>query len=138
MATSADSAGIEQIVSRNAGREALAKALKLYVGYRGARRRFTMLQLIEASGVKCRVIECVMEESDSPEYRKIEVGDLLSLCAVLGQQFITEWLQLSGFGAFELSGQIPLPSVLATADTSETTAEKRRRLIRELQALEGE
>jgi hypothetical protein len=39
-------------------------------------------------------------------------------------------------GAFELSGQAPLPKVLASADPQEPTAEKRRRLIRELAALE--
>jgi hypothetical protein len=138
VATSADSAGIEPIVSRSAGREALAKALQLYVGYRNSKRRYTMLQLMQGSGVKNRVIECVMEGADSPEYRKIEIGDLLSLCAFLGPQFITEWLKLSGYGAFELmDGQIPLPKVLVSADAQESPEQERKRLIRRLAELDG-
>lgn len=127
---------LKPLVSRNVGREALKEALELYVGYRGAKRRFTMEQLEEGAGVKRRVIECVMEAADSPEYRKIEIGDLLSLCAFLGRPFINQWLELSGYGAFELSGQEPLPNVLATADEVETTEQKRKRLIRELADLE--
>lgn len=124
------------LVSRNAGREALSKALSLYIGYRNAKRRYTMADIEELAGVKSRVVECVMEAADSTEYRKIDIGDLLSLSAFLGQPFINRWLELSGYGAFELSGQIPLPNVLATADETETKDEKRRRLIRELAALE--
>lgn len=129
---------LNPLVSRSAGREALAKALQLYVGYRGAKRRFTMDQLEEGSGVKARVIECVMEEADSAEYRKIEIGDLLCLCAFLGQSFITEWLRLSGYGAFELmGGQEPLPAVLKSAEPTETIEEERKRLIRRLFELDG-
>lgn len=128
---------LKPLVSRNAGREALKDALELYVGYRGARRRYTMEQLEEAAGVKRRVIECVMEGADSAEYRKIEIGDLLSLCAFLGQPFINAWLELSGFGAFELSGQQPLPCVLATPDTLETPEQERKRLIARLAEMEG-
>lgn len=128
---------LKPLVSRSAGREALKDALELYVGYRGtAKRRFTMSQLEEGSGVKRRVIECVMEGADSDEYRKIEIGDLLSLAAFLGAPFVSAFIAPAGLGAFELSGQAPLPSVLATADEPETTTEKRRRLLRELQALE--
>jgi hypothetical protein len=127
---------LNPLVSRNTAREALSKALGMYVGYRGAKRRYTMADIEEFAGVKSRVVECVMETADSAEYRKIDIGDLLSLCAFLGQPFINRWLELSGYGAFELSGQIPLPRVLATADETETTTEKRRRLIRELAALE--
>lgn len=128
---------LNPLVSRSVGREALAKALQLYVGYRGAKRRFTMDQLEEGAGVKARVIECVMEDADSAEYRKVEIGDLLCLCAFLGQGFITEWLKLSGYGAFELmGGQEPLPAVLTSSEAKETPEEERRRLIRRLAELE--
>lgn len=110
---------LKPLVSRSVGREALKNALELYVGYRGAKRRFTMEQLEEGAGVKRRVIECVMEGCDSTEYRKIEIGDLLSLCAFLGQPFINQWLELSGYGAFELmDGQQPLPRVFDEACAS--------------------
>lgn len=138
MACDQPSAGIDPLVSRSAGREALANALTLYVGYRGAKRRYTMQQLSEGAGVKDRVIECVMEEADSAEYRKIEIGDLLSLCKFLGQNFIADWLKLAGYGAFELmDGQPPLPKVLAATDNREDVSEERKRLIARLAELEG-
>lgn len=126
------------MISRNSGREALAAALQLYVGYRGSRRRYTMEQLEDGAGVKARVIECVMEAADSPEYRKIEIGDLLSLCAFLGAPFVSSWMERAGLGAFELmDGQIPLPNVLTSAPTQEDTSEERKRLIRRLAELDG-
>lgn len=128
---------LKPLVSRTVAREALSTALSNYVGYRGAKRRYTMGELEEFAGVKSRVIECAMEGADSAEYRNIGIGDLLSLCAFLGKPFINQWLELSGYGAFELSGQEPLPSVLATADEAETIEQKRKRLIRELAQLEG-
>lgn len=128
---------LQPLVSRNRGREALASALQLYVGYRGGKRRYTMGEIEEGAGINRRVVECVMEGPDSSEYRKIEIGDLLSLAAFLGASFVSAWLKDTGLGAFELSGQAPLPSVLATADEVETVPEKRRRLIRELAELEG-
>lgn len=137
MACDDESAGITPLVSRSAAREALAEALKLYVGYRGAKRRFTMNQLVEGAGVKRRVIECAMEDPDSPEYRNIGIGDLLSLCRFLGHKFTNEWMKLSGFGAYELlEGQCPLPKVL-TAEKREEPDEERKRLIRRLAELDG-
>ena len=52
---------LKPLVSRNVAREALSKALGNYVGYRGAKRRYTMAELEEFAGVKSRVIECVMD-----------------------------------------------------------------------------
>ena len=127
---------LKPLVSRNNGRVALKEALELYVGYRGAKRRFTMQQLSEGAGVKARVIECAMEEPDSDEYRNIGIGDLLSLCAFLGTSFTSNLLELAGQGAFDLMDQPPLDHVLTSPPQSETVEEKRKRLIRELAALE--
>lgn len=124
------------LVSRSVGRETLAKALQLYVGYRGGKRRFTMEQLEEGSGVNRRVIQCVMEEADSPEYRKIEAGDLLSLASFLGTPFTSALLRPCDQGTFDLMDQPPLDGVLTSGPTPvvETPKEKVARLSRELAA----
>ena len=130
----ATSANVLLLVSRTAVREKLRDALRLYVG-RG--RRYSVKELSNGTGVPDRVIECAMCDPDSEDYRPLKLEDLASLSSFLGAPFVSAFLELAGLGAFELSGQIPLPSVLATADTNETKEEKRKRLIRELAALEG-
>jgi hypothetical protein len=129
---------LNPLVSRNAAREALSKALGMYVGYRGAKRRYTMADIEEFAGVKSRVVECVMETADSAEYRKIDIGDLLSLCAFLGQPFINRWLELSGYGAFELmDGQPPLPKMLVSAPEPMTKDDHIRKAREHLSIAEG-
>ena len=130
----ASSADFSLIVSRTAVREKLRDALRLYVG-RG--RRYSVKELSNATGVPDRCIEAAKCDPDDPDYRPLTLENLASLSSFLGAPFASAFLELAGMGAFELSGQIPLPSVLATADTNETKEEKRKRLIRELAALEG-
>jgi hypothetical protein len=128
------SADISPIVSRNAIREKMRDALRLFVG-RG--RRFSVKELSNGTGVADRLIESAMCEVDNPDYRPLSHEALASIAKFLGAPFASAYLALSDLGAFELmDGQIPLPKVLATADASETPTEKRRRLIRELAALE--
>ena len=123
------------LVSRSLIGECVRDALHLNVG-RG--RRYTVRELSEATGVPERCIEAAKCEPHDPEYRPLTLENLASLIKFLGAPFASAFLAPAGLGAFELSGQAPLPSVLATADTIETTVEKRRRLIRELAALEDE
>jgi hypothetical protein len=131
----AASANNSLLVSRNAIREKLRDALRLYVG-RG--RRYTVKELSNATGVPDRSIEAAKCDPDDPDYRPLTLENLASLCSVLGAPFASAFLDPCGLGAFELmDGQIPLPKVLAHADTSEDTAEERKRLIRRLAELEG-
>jgi hypothetical protein len=127
------SANFGPLISRNCIGETIRDALHLYVG-RG--RRYTVRALSEATGVPERCIEAAKCEPSDPEYRPLKLEDLVSLARFLGAPFASAFLAPAGLGAFELSGQAPLPKVLASADPHEPIAEKRRRLIRELAALE--
>lgn len=125
----------EPLVSRNAIREAIREALKLYVG-RG--RRYTVKQLSNGAGIKDRVIECAMYEVDDLEYRPLSLEALASITKFLNAPFASAYLDLAGLGAFELAdGQIPLPKVLSSAEPAVDVSEERRRLIRRLAELEG-
>lgn len=130
----AESANIPLLVSRNAVREKMRDALRLYVG-RG--RRYSVKELSNGTGVADRLIESAMCEVDGPDYRPLAHEALASIAKFLGAPFASHYLQLSGLGAFELmDAQIPLPKVLASAD-AEDTAEERKELIRRLFELEG-
>jgi hypothetical protein len=134
----ANSVNIPLLVSRNLVREKLRDALRLYVG-RG--RRYSVKELSNATGVPDRCIEAAKCDPDDPDYRPLTLENLASLSSFLGAPFASTYLELSGLGAFELmDGQPPLPKMLdaCASPSDETTTEKRRRLIRELAALEEE
>jgi hypothetical protein len=124
---------LEPLVSREEIRERIRKALNLFVG-RG--RRFSVEELSTGSGVQKRAIQAALAPINDENYRPLTLENLASVAKFLKAPFASVYLELSELGAFELSGQPPLPHVLASADQSETTEEKRRRLIRELAALE--
>jgi hypothetical protein len=135
MASQPQSANDALIVSRNAAREKLRDALRLYVG-RG--RRYSVKELSNGTGVPDRMIESAMCQVDDPDYRPLTLENLLSIAYFLGAQFASAFLEPAGLGAFELmDGQIPLPKVLATADAPDDPTEERKRLIRRLAELEG-
>lgn len=134
MASSADSANISPLVSRNTIGEKLRNALHLHVG-RG--RRYSIRELSQATGVPERSIEAAKCEPDDPEFRPLSLENLASLTKFLGAPFASAFLEPCGLGAFELmDGQIPLPKVLAKADAKVDVAEERKRLIRRLAELE--
>ena len=107
------------LVSRDAGVDALAGALRLYVG-RG--RRYSVKQLSNATGVKDRVIECAMAGSTSGDCRPIGMGDLLSLASFLGAEFTSEWLGKAQLGAFALPEGDDTPPGDLAADNSDDNA----------------
>jgi hypothetical protein len=125
----------DPIVSRNAIRETIRKALNLHVG-RG--RRYTVKELSNATGVPDRIIESAKLEPDDPDFRPLREEYLASVGKFLGASFVSAWLEVMGLGAFELmEGQAPLPHVLTSAPPSEDVSDERKRLIRRLAELEG-
>jgi hypothetical protein len=135
MASQPDSANFPLLVSRNAARERVRDALRLHVG-RG--RRYSVKELSNGTGVADRLIESAMCDVESPDFRPLAHEALLSIAKFLGPSFASQYLELSGLGAFELmDGQIPLPKVLAAVEQDEDAAEERKRLIRRLAELEG-
>jgi hypothetical protein len=124
----------EPLVSRAAAREKVRDAMRLHVG-RGP--RFSVKELSLGSGVPVRVIEASICPTDDENYRPLAHENLLSIGKFLGASFVSHYLELCGFGAFELmDGQIPLPKVLTSAETVDVS-EERKRLIRRLAELEG-
>lgn len=134
MASQPISANDSLLVSRNFAREALRDALRLHVG-RG--RRFSVKELSNGTGVPDRMIESAMCATDDPDYRPLALENLLSIAKFLGAPFFSAFIEVTDLGAFELSGQAPLPNVLASAEVSEDPISERRRLIRRLGELEG-
>ena len=137
MASCPVSEHFDLLVSCSAIREKQREALRLHVG-RG--RRFSVKQLSDGSGVPEANIENAMRVLECPAFRPLKQEELASIAKFLGAPFASHYLELSGLGAFDLMEQPPLDGVLTTgpAPVSETTTEKRRRLLRELQALEDE
>lgn len=128
------SANFQLLVSRNAAREKVRDALRLFVG-RG--RRYSVKELCNGTGVADRMIESALCDPDSPDYRQLKTEEMLSIAKFLGAPFASAYLELAGLGAFELmDGQIPLPKVLATAEQAESADAERKRLIRRLAELE--
>jgi hypothetical protein len=126
----------ELLVSRSAIREKQRSALRLHIG-RG--RRYSVREASEGSGVPERQIEAAMAFIDDENYRPLSLENSASLSKFLGITFVSAMLEPMGFGAFELmDGQAPLPRMLdaCASPSDETVTEKRRRLIRELGALE--
>jgi hypothetical protein len=119
------SADKEPLVSRNAARDAIAKALKLYVG-RG--RRYSVKELANGTGIKDRVIECAMAGAADTECRSTPPEALLSIALFLGADFTNKWLQLAAQGAFDLPDDEPDPGALA-ADNSDDNAAVTRAAI---------
>jgi hypothetical protein len=108
----------ELLVSRNTWREAVRKALNLYVG-RG--RRYTVKELSNATGVADRIIESAKLDPGDPDFRPLREENLASVGKFLGAPFVSIWLETMGLGAFELmDGQIPLPGVLAAQEAADT------------------
>lgn len=122
------------LVSRNSIREAQTKALELFVG-RGC--RYSVKELSNATGVPDRSIEAAKCDPEDPDYRPLSQENLASIAKFLRAPFVSVYLELSELGAFELSGQPPLPHVLAAADAQESPEAERSRLIRRLAELEG-
>jgi hypothetical protein len=113
-----DSANIETLVSRNSLREAIRKALNLYVG-RG--RRYTVKELSNATGVADRIIESAKLHPDNADFRPLREENLASVAKFLGAPFASVWLETMGLGAYELmEGEPPLPGILAAADAADT------------------
>lgn len=128
--------GGDLLVSRALIRETMRGALRLYVG-RG--RRYSVKELSNGTGVADRLIESAMCDVDSPDYRPLAHEAFASIAKFLGPGFASAYLAPSGLGAFELmEGQIPLPKVLTSAETTESPEDERRRLIRRLAEMEGE
>jgi hypothetical protein len=124
----------EPLVSRAEIREKVRKALNLYVG-RG--RRYSVEELSAGAGVSKRLIQAAMTLIHDENYRPLTLENLWSIAKFLGAPFTSQLLELAGLGAFELSGQPPLPKVLASAPNDECPEDERRRLIRRLAELEG-
>lgn len=125
---------LEPLVSREEIRERIRKALNLHVG-RG--RRFSVEELSEGSGVPKRSIQAALAPIHDENYRPLTLENLQSIGKFLGAAFVSSYLELSGFGAFELCDQPPLPRVLNSAPASETPEQERKRIIRRLAELEG-
>lgn len=125
---------LEPLVSRNAAREKVRDALRLFVG---RSRRYSVVELSKGAGVPTRIIEAAMAPINDENYRPLALENMLSIAKFLGASFVSHYLDLCGLGAFELmDGQPPLPHVLARADPDENAVEERRRLIRRLAELE--
>jgi hypothetical protein len=124
----------ELLVSRNSIREGVRDALRLHAG-RG--RRYSVAELSQGSGVPEGNIENAMRPVDNENFRPLKLEEQASIAKFLGASFVSAYLDLSDLGAFELSGQAPLPKVLATAESQPDIAEERKRLIRRLAELEG-
>jgi transcriptional regulator with XRE-family HTH domain len=115
-----NSANISLLVSRSEARQVFRDALRLYVG-RG--RRFSVKQLSNATGVPDRVIECMISNVESGDYRAPQIEHLLSISKFLREEFATEWLAPAGLAAFDLPDMdLPPPGELV-AECANDTAE---------------
>jgi hypothetical protein len=139
MASAPQSEEIELLVSYNAICERQRHALRLFVG-RG--KRFSTEELSLGSGVKEKRIHAAIRPVSADDYRLLRHEELASIAKFLtgeglGAAFVSACIEPCGLGAFELmDGQIPLPKVLAKAETKVDVAEERKRLIRRLAELE--
>ena len=125
---------LEPLVSREEIRERIRKALNLHVG-RG--RRFSVEELSEGAGVPKRSIQAALAPIHDENFRPLTLENLQSIGKFLGAAFVSSYLELSGFGAFELCDQPPLPRVLNSAPAHETPEAERKRIILRLAELEG-
>jgi len=114
-----NSAGIDPLVSRSAHFNAVAYALRLFVG-RG--RRFTYKEVQKGAGVPERMIECWRLDCDHEDWREILPEQLASLQKFLGPDFTTEYLsRVADQGAFWLPDEDLPPGAIA-ADNAEDNA----------------
>ncbi len=116
------------------------RALRLFTG-RG--KRFSTEELSLGSGVREKRIHAAIRPIAADDYRLLRHEELASITKFLtgeglGAAFFSALLEPCGLGAFELADQQPLPRVLdaCSSPSDETISERRRRLIRELAALE--
>lgn len=140
MASNPLSEEIELLVSYNTICERQRHALRLFVG-RG--KRFSTEELSLGSGVKEKRIHAAIRPVVADDYRLLRHEELASITKFLageglGAAFFSALIEPCGLGAFDLMGQPPLPRVLdsCASPSDETKTDKRRRLIRELAALE--
>lgn len=85
------SANFEPIISREQAGNAVAKALRLYVG-RG--RRYSVKELSNGTGVADRMIECAM--ASGYDHRSLPDWALLSIGSFLGPEFVGSITRLIG------------------------------------------
>jgi hypothetical protein len=143
MASLPASEEIELLVSYTTICERQRHALRLVTG-RG--KRFSAEELSFGSGVQVKRIYAALRPVTADDYRLLRHEELASITKFLtgeglGATFFSALLEPCHLGAFELmDGQPPLPRVLdaCASPSDETKTDKRRRLLRELQALEDE
>ncbi len=111
------------LVSRSAARERVRDALRLYVGHR---RRYSVKQLSNATGVSDGTINKAIAEVEHPDFRPLPLDALLAITAFLGVDFANEWMPLTGLGAFELPTEEPPKPRELLADLVEHTADVAR------------
>lgn len=93
------SADFEPLISRNEAYEAVRKGLRKCVG-RG--KSHSVKSLSNASHVKDRMIECAMCEVSDPEFRPLKFEQIMSIAAVLKDEFTSAMLEPTCQGAFNL------------------------------------
>ena len=114
--SSAASANNNLLVSRERWANAVAFALRLYVG-RG--RQYSVKQISNATGVKDRVIECALCDPDSTDYRAMPGECVASIGMFLGPEFTSEITAVMQQGTYwlpETGGDSPARMAADVAD----------------------
>lgn len=106
------------LVSSSQARDAIASALRLYVG-RG--RRYSVKQLANATGVKDWEINFALIPADDTAHRPLKIEALMSISLFLGADFINEWMRPAQVGVFDLPDGADAPGAIA-ADNTEDNA----------------
>lgn len=106
-------------ISRNVAGEAVARALRSFVG---VGRDMSVKELEAQSGVSARLIECALCHPETTDYRSLKQESLLSIASVLGPSFTTELLKPIQQAAYRCDKREVEPGVLA-ADCATDTAE---------------
>lgn len=113
------SANKDALISRTAAHKAVGKALRSHVG----RKRMSVKELSNKSGVPDRKIECAMCEPDDPEFRALSLECLYSLAVVLGDEFLTKALAPVRMGAFAIPTDIGFHPAYVAAEDAQDHAE---------------
>lgn len=124
MSTATESANSSLLISRNAAWAGFRESLRMFVG-KG--KRHSVQQAATGSGVAYRMIQAFMAPIDSPDWRKPDLEELLSLASFIGPDFSTEVLKIIGQGAYWLPDADDLPPGELAADLSEINADVTRR-----------
>src|SRR3990167_2703430 len=112
------SANFELLISRSAAWEQFRDALRMFVG-RG--KRYKVSQVYKGTGIAERMIESFMARTDSTDWRKPDLEEVLSLCSFIGPDFTTELLAPAAQCAYWLPETDVPPGDLA-ADNSDDNA----------------